>query len=59
MGMISSQLGRALLSGPALSADEHVAATNEQGGYGELIEAIDRILEQLEADQGPRPEEAA
>ena len=41
--MISSQLGRAVLSSPERSADEQAAAPDDRGGYGELMEALDRI----------------
>lgn len=48
--MISSQLGRTLLSRRSLSADQQDAVPDEAGGYGELMEAIDRILEPAESE---------
>lgn len=52
--MISSQLGRTLLSRRALSADQQDAVPDEAGSYGELMDVIDRILEpaEPEADDG-------
>jgi hypothetical protein len=44
--MMSSQLGRALLSRRSLSADQQEATPDEQGSYGELMDVIDGILEQ-------------
>ncbi len=43
--MISSQLGRTLLSRRALSADQQEAIPDETGSYGELMDVIDQILE--------------
>ena len=37
------QLGRILLSGSSGSPDEQNAAPEEEGGYGELMEQIDRL----------------
>jgi hypothetical protein len=52
--MMSSQLGRTLLSRRSLSADQQDAATDETGSYGELIDAIDRILEPAQAEARDR-----
>jgi hypothetical protein len=43
--MMSSQLGRTLLSRRSLSADQQDATPDEQGSYGELMDVIDGILE--------------
>ena len=43
--MLSTQLGRALLASPRSSADRDDARVDEDGSYGELVEAIDRIVE--------------
>ncbi len=37
------QLGRILLSESSGSPDEQTAASQEQGGYGELMEHIDQV----------------
>ena len=42
--MMSSQLGRTLLSHRTLSADQQDAAPDERGSYGDLIDEIDRLL---------------
>jgi hypothetical protein len=52
--MMSSQLGRTLLSRRSLSADQQDAATDETGSYGELMDAIDRILEPAQAEARDR-----
>jgi hypothetical protein len=52
--MISSQLGRTLLSRRSLSADQQDAAPDETGSYGELMDAIDRILEPAQAEARDR-----
>jgi hypothetical protein len=44
--MISSQLGRTLLSRRSLSADQQDATPDETGSYGDLMDAIDRALEE-------------
>lgn len=46
------QLSRIALEGATGSADEHVARPQEEGGYGELVEEIDRLLE-----KSPKAEE--
>jgi hypothetical protein len=43
--MMSSQLGRTILSRRALSADQQDAVPDERGSYGELMDVIDQILE--------------
>ncbi len=43
--MLSTQLGRSLLARPRSSADRDDAHVDEDGSYGELVEAIDRIVE--------------
>ena len=50
--MMSSQLGRTLLSRRSLSADQQDAAPDEGGSYGELMDVIDRILEPAPAEVG-------
>jgi len=55
--MIPSQLFQALLGGSTISADQQVATPDEGGGYGELMDAIDRAIEQAEqelAEASPR-----
>jgi len=42
--MMSSQLGRSLLSRGSLSADQQDATPDETGSYGDLMDAIDRII---------------
>jgi hypothetical protein len=55
--MINSQLGRTLLSRSSLSVDQQDATPDETGSYGELMDAIDRIIEPTESDgQTPNPE---
>jgi len=39
------QLGRIVLAGSSGSPDEQTAAPNECGGYGELMNEIDRLLD--------------
>ena len=39
------QLGRIVLAGSSGSPDEQAAAPNEGGGYGELMDEIDRLLD--------------
>jgi hypothetical protein len=54
--MMSSQLGRTLLARSSLSADQQDAISDETGSYGELMDAIDRILEPSPTegeDRGP------
>ena len=46
--MITSQLGRLLLTGSSGSPDEQDARPDDTGSYGELVTAIERIVEQLE-----------
>ncbi|HEY3210771.1 MAG TPA: hypothetical protein VGL18_13465 [Actinomycetota bacterium] len=52
--MMSSQLGRTLLSRRSLSADQQDATTDETGSYGELMDAIDRIREPAQAEARDR-----
>lgn len=52
--MISSQLGRTLLSRRSLSADQQEAAPDETGSYGDLMDAIDRVLEPAQAEARDR-----
>lgn len=42
--MIGSQLGRTILAGSSGSADQQEASPDPAGSYGELMDAIDRIL---------------
>jgi hypothetical protein len=39
------QLGRIVLAGSSGSPDEQAAAPNEGGGYGELMDEIDQLLD--------------
>ena len=48
-----SQLGRILLSGSSGSQDEQSAAPEGSGGYGELMDEIDRLIE---SDQTGEPD---
>jgi hypothetical protein len=47
---MSSQLGRTLLSRRSLSADQQDAAPDEGGGYGDLMDVIDRILDPVPSE---------
>lgn len=50
-----NQLSRIIVSGSSGTPDEQAAAPDEQGGYGELMEEIDRLLAQPSADDRERP----
>ena len=50
--MMSSQLGRMLLSRSATSADEQKGHADESGSYGDLMDAIDQPIEGV-ADADP------
>jgi hypothetical protein len=50
--MLSSQLGRAVLSGSVLTHDQQEAATDERGGYGELMDLIDRVIDESGESEG-------
>lgn len=52
--MMSSQLGRTLLSRRSLSADQHDATPDETGSYGELMDVIDEIVEPGQAEAQDR-----
>lgn len=47
------QLGRIVLSGSSGSQDEQSAALEGSGGYGELMDEIDRLIE---SDQTGEPD---
>lgn len=49
------QLGRILLSPPSGSPDEDAAAPDECGSYGELMDEIDRVLEDFARDEPDPP----
>ncbi len=49
------QLGRSLLSPPSGSPDEDSATPDECGSYGELMDEIDRVLEDVSRDEPDRP----
>jgi len=49
--MIPSQLFQTLLGGSPVSADQQIATPDEGGSYGELMDAIDQVLE----DTGSKP----
>jgi hypothetical protein len=55
--IMHSQLSRILLSTEAQQPDEQVAAADEHGAYGELMEAIDDVTsdQPAEAEPDPRP----
>ena len=48
--MIPSQLFQTLLGGASVSADQQVATPDEGGSYGDLMDAIDRAIEQAEQE---------
>jgi hypothetical protein len=48
--MIPSQLFQTLLGGSSVSADQQSATPDEGGSYGELMDAIDRAIEQAEEE---------
>ena len=48
--MMMSQLGRALLSDSSSSPDEQEARSDEKGSYSEIMDAIDRIIEEVEEE---------
>jgi hypothetical protein len=52
--MMANQLGRAVLNGSALSADQQAATPDDRGSYGELMDAIDEIIGQVEQDRDTR-----
>ena len=49
-----SQLSRILLADSSGSQDEHSAAPQEGGGYGELMDEIDRLIETVQASEADR-----
>jgi hypothetical protein len=55
------QLSRIVLEGHGSSPDEQVAAAQDDGGYGELIDEIDRLVERARdaeerrTDSSPSP----
>lgn len=49
-----NQLSRIILSGSSGSPDEQAATPDERGGYGELMDEIDRLLEQAAAEEPTR-----
>jgi hypothetical protein len=50
--MIGSQLGRMVLAGSETSPDEQQASPGEDGGYDELMETIDRLLQEDGGEPG-------
>ncbi|MFL5797713.1 MAG: hypothetical protein ACJ77A_07230 [Actinomycetota bacterium] len=50
--MISTQLGRLVLGGHEPSPDEQRASPGEDGGYGELMDVIDGVLDEVENGSG-------
>ena len=50
-----NQLSRIIVGSSSGTPDEQAAAPDEQGGYGGLMEEIDRLLAQLLADECERP----
>ncbi len=49
------QLGRILLSSTSGSPDEQAAVPGECGSYGELMDEIDRVLEDAARNEPDRP----
>jgi hypothetical protein len=49
--MVSSQLGRVLLATPSSSPDAQEARAGEGGSYDDLMETIDRVLEEAGGPQ--------
>ena len=49
--MIPQQLWRISMTGSVVSADQQTATPDENGSYGELMDAIDQVLE----DTGSKP----
>ena len=49
--MVSSQLGRVLLSPSSGSTDEQESRPDPQGSYGELMDAIDLVLDELTKEE--------
>ena len=47
------QLTKIVLSQTSGSTDEQAAAPDEDGSYGELMDAIDGFLEQISEDERP------
>ncbi len=47
------QLARIVLASSG-SPDEHAATPDESGSYGELMDQIDRVLEQVTAEERDR-----
>jgi len=57
--MMASQLGRMLLATPVTdpaTADEQVAQADDRGSYGELTEAIDRLIRDVAKPQAEPPD---
>ena len=50
-----NQLSRIIVNGSAGTPDEQAAAPDEQGGYGELMDEIDRVLARPSSDRLERP----
>lgn len=48
--MIGMQLGWAMLAAASQSPDQQVATAAESGSYGELMDLIDRVIEQADHD---------
>jgi hypothetical protein len=47
--MIGTQLGWAMLTASSQAPDQQVARAAESGSYGELMDLIDRVIEEAEA----------
>jgi hypothetical protein len=53
--MIGSQLGRVLLASTAeTSTDQQVAEPDETGSYGELMDVLDRFIEDATGTSAPK-----
>lgn len=50
-----NQLSRIIVNGSAGTPDEQAAGPDEQGGYGDLMDEIDRVLARLSSDRLERP----
>lgn len=48
------QLSRILLAGSSGSQDEQSAAPQQAGGYGELMDEIDRLIETVQESDADR-----
>ena len=52
---MSSQLWQTILAGSSVSADRQDAAPDEEGSYGGLMDAIDQVVQDTEAEDRAAP----